>query len=119
MALETQPRDAAETLSTPADVAAYLDTYLEDGTQEEGLRAFNTVARSKGMSALARDGDQSRGALQGVQRQRKPGARHAAAGVEGLRCAPGRGGVTRRRGEMDPTWRDGPGTGNRLAVTDP
>ena len=63
MALETQPWDAAEVLNTPADIAAYLDTYLEDGTQEEVLRALNTIARSKGMSALARETGISREAL--------------------------------------------------------
>jgi probable addiction module antidote protein len=63
MALETQPWDAAEVLNTPADIAAYIDTYLEDGTQEEVLRALNTVARSKGMSALARETGISREAL--------------------------------------------------------
>ena len=55
MALNTKPWDAAEVINTPADIAAYLDTYLEDGSPEELLRALNTIARSRGMSALARD----------------------------------------------------------------
>lgn len=63
MALDTKPWDAAEVLNSPADIAAYLDTYLEDGTPEELLRALNTIARSRGMSALARDTGISREAL--------------------------------------------------------
>jgi probable addiction module antidote protein len=55
--------DAAEALNTPADIAAYLDAYLEDGSPEELLRALNTIARSRGMSALARDTGISREAL--------------------------------------------------------
>jgi len=63
MALETRPWDAAEVLNTPADIAAYLDAYLEDGTPEELLRALNTIARSRGMSDLARQTGISREAL--------------------------------------------------------
>lgn len=63
MAIETKPWDAAELLATPADIAAYLDAYLEDGTPEEMLRALNTIARSRGMTALARDTGISREAL--------------------------------------------------------
>ena len=63
MALNTKPWDAAEVLNTPADIAAYLDTYLEDGSPEELVRALNTIARSRGMSALARDTGISREAL--------------------------------------------------------
>lgn len=63
MAIETKPWDAAEVLRTPADIAAYLDAYLEDGTPEELLCALNTIARSRGMSALARETGVSREAL--------------------------------------------------------
>jgi probable addiction module antidote protein len=63
MAIETKPWDAAEALNTPADIAAYLDAYLEDGTPEELLRAVSTVARSRGMSELARQTGISREAL--------------------------------------------------------
>ena len=45
MTTETKPWDAAEVLNTPADIAAYLDAYLEDGTPEELLRAVNTIIR--------------------------------------------------------------------------
>ena len=63
MAIETKPWDAAEVLRTPTDIAAYLDAYLEDGTPEELLRALNTIARSRGMSELARQTGISREAL--------------------------------------------------------
>ena len=63
MGLETRPWDAAETLNSPADIAAYLDAYLEDGSPEELLRAVNTIARSRGMTELARQTGISREAL--------------------------------------------------------
>jgi probable addiction module antidote protein len=63
MGTETRPWDAAEVLNTPADIAAYLDTYLEDGTPEELLAALRTVARAKGMTELARQTGISREAL--------------------------------------------------------
>ncbi len=59
MPIETNPWDAAEVLNTPADIAAYL----EDGTQREMLRALGTVARSHGMSALAKQTGISRETL--------------------------------------------------------
>lgn len=63
MAIEIKPWDAAELLNTPADIAAYLDAYLEDGTPEELLEALGTIARSRGMSALARETGISRETL--------------------------------------------------------
>lgn len=63
MAIETKVWDAAEVLNTPADIAAYLDAYLEDGSHEEFLHALNSIARSHGMSALARETGISREAL--------------------------------------------------------
>ena len=63
MTIETKPWDAAEVLGTPADIAAYLDAYLEDGTPEELLSALSTIARSRGMTELARQTGISREAL--------------------------------------------------------
>ena len=63
MPIETRTWDAAEVLNTPADIAAYLDAYLEDGTPQELLRAVATIARSRGMSDLARQTGISREAL--------------------------------------------------------
>ena len=55
MTIKTEPWDAAEVLRTPEDIAAYIDAYLEDGSPEEIRAAIGTAARSRGMSALARD----------------------------------------------------------------
>jgi probable addiction module antidote protein len=63
MTIETKPWDAADVLNTPADIAAYLDAYLEDGTPEELLSALNTIARARGMSELARQSCISREAM--------------------------------------------------------
>lgn len=63
MTIETKPWDAADVLNTPADIAAYLDAWAEDGTPEDLLRALNTVARARGMSELARQSGISREAL--------------------------------------------------------
>ena len=63
MGIETKPWDAAEVLNTPADIAAYLDAYLEDGTPEELLRALNTITRSRGISERARQTGISREVL--------------------------------------------------------
>ncbi len=63
MAIETKIWDTAEVLNSPADIAAYLDSYLEDGSPEELLQALNTIARSHGLSALAREAGISREAL--------------------------------------------------------
>lgn len=63
MAIETKPWDAAEYLDTPEDVAAYLDTYLEDGSADEIRAALGTIARSHGMTALSKETGITREAL--------------------------------------------------------
>lgn len=63
MAVETKPWDSAEILRTPEDVAAYLEAWLEDGTAEEIRNALRTIARSKGMAAVARDSGLTRETL--------------------------------------------------------
>lgn len=63
MTIETKAWDAADVLNTPADIAAYLDSYLEDGTPEELLGALRTIARARGMAELARQTGVSREAL--------------------------------------------------------
>jgi len=63
MTLETKPWDPAERLNTPTDIAAYLNTYLEDGPAEELLRALNTITRAHSMTDLARQSGISREAL--------------------------------------------------------
>lgn len=63
MGIETKLWDAAEFLDTPAQIAAYLDAYLEDGSPAEIRAALKTVARSKGMATVARDAGVSRETL--------------------------------------------------------
>lgn len=52
--IETTAFDSADYLNSAEAIAAYLDVYLEDGTAEELREAMATVARSHGMSDLAR-----------------------------------------------------------------
>ena len=58
--IETTALDSADYLASAEDVAAYLETYLEDGTPDELRRALDTVARSHGVSDLARRSGMSR-----------------------------------------------------------
>jgi len=53
MARVTQPWDAAETLKSKEDVAAYLDAVLEDGDPELLKAALGDIARAKGMTEIA------------------------------------------------------------------
>lgn len=55
MALKTTPFDAAEYLTSPEAIAAYLNDAIENGDADELIAALGTVARAKGMSAIARD----------------------------------------------------------------
>ena len=61
--VETVPFDAADYLNSVEDVAAYLDAWLEDGSPEELRSALEDVARSRGMSELARATGISRAGL--------------------------------------------------------
>lgn len=54
MAVTTRPWDAAETLETKGDIAAYLDAVLEDGDPELLKAALGDVARSKAMTQMAK-----------------------------------------------------------------
>lgn len=52
--IETTAFDAADYLNKAEAVTAYLDAYLEDCSPEELRRALDTVARSHGVSDLAK-----------------------------------------------------------------
>lgn len=52
--IETTAFDSADYLGSAEAIAAYLDAYLEDASQEELRRALDTVARSHGVSDLSR-----------------------------------------------------------------
>jgi probable addiction module antidote protein len=58
--LLTTPFDAADYLDSADVIAAYLGEYLEDGTPEELREAMATVARSHGVTDLARRSGVSR-----------------------------------------------------------
>jgi probable addiction module antidote protein len=52
--IETTAFDSADYLNTAENIAAYLDAYLEESTPEEFRAALDTVARSHGVSDLAK-----------------------------------------------------------------
>ncbi len=54
MTMETRPWDAAATLETKEDIAAYLDAILEDGDPELLKAALGDIARAKGMAEIAK-----------------------------------------------------------------
>lgn len=53
MALKTQLWDAAASLETKEDIAAYLDAVLEDGDPDLLKVALGDIARAKGMTEIA------------------------------------------------------------------
>jgi probable addiction module antidote protein len=53
MALRISPWDAAHSLETKEDIAAYLDAVLEDGDPDLLKAALGDIARAKGMSEIA------------------------------------------------------------------
>ena len=61
----TTPYDVAEHLRTPAEMAAYLDAWLEEAPDDASgiAKALGDIARSKGMSQVARDAGLSRESL--------------------------------------------------------
>jgi probable addiction module antidote protein len=54
MTQRTRRWDAAETLQTRDDIAAYLDAVLEDGDPDLLKAALGDIARAKGMTEIAR-----------------------------------------------------------------
>jgi probable addiction module antidote protein len=53
MARKTRRWDAADTLETKEDIAAYLDAVLEDGDPDLLKAALGDIARAKGMTEIA------------------------------------------------------------------
>ena len=49
----TSPWDAADSLETKEDIAAYLDAVLEDGDPDLLKAALGDIARAKGMTKIA------------------------------------------------------------------
>lgn len=54
MARKTRRWDAAETLETKEDIAAYLNAVLEDGDPDLLKAALGDIARAKGMTQIAK-----------------------------------------------------------------
>ena len=63
MAIKLYPFDAASYLKTPEDVEIYLRVALEENDPEFFQEALGTVARSKGMQAIARQSKTTRAGL--------------------------------------------------------
>jgi probable addiction module antidote protein len=54
MTRKTRRWDAAETLKTKRDIAAYLDAVLDDGDPELLKAALGDIARARGMASIAK-----------------------------------------------------------------
>ena len=63
MPVETTPWEAADFLTSPERIAAYLDAVFEDGDPATIAAALGDVARARGMSSLARETGLAREAL--------------------------------------------------------
>jgi len=63
MGVKTRPFDPAEYLRSEQDIVEYLNIWLEDGTPREIARALGDVARSQGMTEIARKAGVGRQAL--------------------------------------------------------
>jgi probable addiction module antidote protein len=61
----TTPYDVAEHLSTPEEMAAYLETCIEEANGDAAFvaKALGDIARARGMSQVARDAGLSRESL--------------------------------------------------------
>lgn len=64
-ATPTTPYDVADYLSSPEDMAAYLDAWLTEAPDDAtGIaRALGDIARAKGMTQVAKDAGLSRESL--------------------------------------------------------
>jgi len=62
---KTLPYDVAEQLRTPEEMAAYLDAWLAEASNDVAgiTRALGDIARAKGMSQIARETGLSRESL--------------------------------------------------------
>ena len=64
--METRPFDPAEHLQTEEDILYYLEAAMEGNDPKHIARALGDVARSKGMSEIARRAGVGRQALYGA-----------------------------------------------------
>ncbi len=63
MALEITPFDAADYLETDAERTSYMNTCLKTGDSELIAHAIGVVARSRGMTQIAKEAEVSRESL--------------------------------------------------------
>jgi probable addiction module antidote protein len=63
MPIKTIPWDPAEHLNSPAEIVAYLEAVVEDGDPRIIASALGDIARSKGMSQVAKDAGVTRASL--------------------------------------------------------
>jgi probable addiction module antidote protein len=63
MAIETRLWDSANYLKTKEDIAGYLNAVLEDGDPELLKVALGDIARSKGMTEIAKEAGLSQTSL--------------------------------------------------------
>ncbi|KRA82763.1 addiction module antidote protein [Altererythrobacter sp. Root672] len=63
MGLKTKPFDPAEYLRSEEEIVEYLNAWLEDGSPQEIASALGDIARSQGMSEIARKTGLGRQAL--------------------------------------------------------
>lgn len=63
MPLRTMPWDPAEHLNSPDEIVAYLEAVVEDGDPRIIASALGDIARSKGMSRVAKDAGVTRASL--------------------------------------------------------
>lgn len=63
--IRTLPYDVAEQLRTPAEMAAYLDAWLDEAPDDAAgiARALGDIARAKGMTRIAHETGLSRESL--------------------------------------------------------
>jgi probable addiction module antidote protein len=73
---KTTRYDVAEHLRTPAEMAAYLESVLEESNGDASMvaKAIGDIARAKGMSQVAKDSGLSRESLyKALSGERSPG----------------------------------------------
>ncbi len=61
--IKTAPWNPAEHIETPEDVVNYIEAALEDGDPDVIVATIGWIARSRGMSQIARDTHLSRASL--------------------------------------------------------
>ena len=61
--IQTYPWDAADHLETKEDIVAYLEAALEDGDPSLVVAVLGDIARSKGMTHVAREAGLGRESL--------------------------------------------------------